>query len=223
MISKPRATETNHHAIKLLVGFIAVLLAGIANQFSGLPPIDSISESYHRGDWARNFFVGLLFVIFALLITYNGRSWLEWGLSKLAAISALGVALFPCACGANESVVSIIHGASAGVMFSVLAVFCYLFIKRAQTKAYPQAKGRIAIYMICCAAILLSIAMIVFNYAAGGQLANIIARPVYLFEALGLIAFGIAWLTASRMLPVITHKDERISISPFAEHVEGAK
>ncbi len=222
MITKPKGHEINHHATKLLIGFIAVLLTGIANQLSGLPLIDSISESYHRDAMARDLFVGLLFVISALLITYNGRSWLEWGLSKLAAIAALGVALFPCACGEAESIISKIHGGSAGVMFAVLGFFCYLFIQRAKTKTYPQAKLRITIYIICCGAIILSIAMIGINFMLDGGLEGSIKRLVYKFEALGLIAFGIAWLTASRMFPVITHKDERVPISPFADQNQDA-
>lgn len=217
MIAKPQNIEINHHATKLIIGFVAILLAGTANQLSGLPPIDSVSESYYRGDWARNFFVGLLFVIFALLITYNGRTWLEWCLSKIAAFACLGVALFPCACGIPSSVISVIHAISAGLMFTILAIFCYLFILRAKTKGYPQAKRRIAIYTICCVAIIFSIVVILIDFATSGELQPYISRLVYKFEALGLIAFGIAWLTASRMIPLITHKDERISISPFAD------
>lgn len=217
MIASPKNLEINHHTTKLLIGFVAILLAGIANQLSGLPPIDSISESYYRDGWARNLFVGLLFVIFALLITYNGRSILEWCLSKVAAIAAVGIALYPCACGAKASIISAIHGISAGIMFFILAIFCYLFIQRAKTKDSTQAKVRIIIYSICCGAIILSIIMIGLNFIVNGKIEQFIPRLVYKFEALGLISFGLAWLTASRMVPVITHKTERIKISPFSD------
>ncbi|GAB2525752.1 hypothetical protein GCM10008940_30600 [Microbulbifer agarilyticus] len=41
---------------------------------------------------------------------------------------------------------------------------------------------------------------------------GITQRLTYYVEATGLFAFGIAWLTASRMLPFITSEDERIKI-----------
>ena len=219
MRTKPVTTEIDHHMIRLLVGLVALLIAGIANLLSGAPPIDSISQSYHRTDIARDMFVGLLFVIFALLISYNGETWLEWGLSKAAAFSALGVALFPCACeGIQTSLISKIHYGSAAVMFIILAVFCYLFILRAKDKEFAQAKSRIIIYTLCCLAILTSVFLIGVNALQDGQLAkDYIPRLVYKFEAAALIAFGIAWLTASRTLPVITNKDERITVSPFSE------
>ena len=40
-------------------------------------------------------------------------------------------------------------------------------------------------------------------------------RLTYYVEATGLAAFGVAWLTASRIFPVITNEDERIRINPF--------
>ena len=220
MLATPKRKEINHHTIKLLIGAIALLLAGTANQLSGLPPIESISESYHRNDWARNVFVGSLFAIFALLLTYNGRSWYEWFLGKGAAFAALGVALFPCgclnpamsSCGSEVTdLTATIHNISAAIMFIILAVFCGLFISRAKTKEHTQAKVRIMIYILCCLAMLVSLIMIAINLKTGGGLEQYFTRPVYVFEAIGLIAFGIAWLTASRMLPIITSHKERIT------------
>ncbi len=216
MLAKPTSIEINHHATRLLIGFVAILLAGTVNQISGLPAIESISESYHRDGLARNIFVGLLFVIFALLITYNGRSFFEWCLSKIAAIAAVGVALYPCACGNQVTFTSIVHNSSAAVMFTILAIFCYLFLEQAKKKDTLQAKIRVVIYAICCAAIVFSIVMIGLNAILSGRLEESFFRFVFKFEALGLIAFGIAWLTASRMIPVITHKDERVRLSPFS-------
>ena len=100
-------------------------------------------------------------------------------------------------------------------MFIILAIFCYLFILRAKTKEYGQAKWRICIYSLCCVARVVSVALIAINFMTDNGVAKYVNRPVYVFEAVGLIAFGIAWLTASRTLPFITHQDERVSISPF--------
>jgi hypothetical protein len=60
----------DYHTIRLLVGLIAFFLPWIVIIFaSGLTP--SISWSYHTN--ARNFFVGLLFVIGAFMMSYKGH------------------------------------------------------------------------------------------------------------------------------------------------------
>jgi hypothetical protein len=38
-----------------------------------------------------------------------------------------------------------------------------------------------------------------------------------ILKAAGLIAFGIAWLTASRIIPIITGGEERLTLSPFGK------
>ncbi len=70
-----KRTEIDHHVIKLMIGLIALTLASLANFLSG-EDINSISESYREvdNDFARNIFVGFLFAIAALLMSYNGRS-----------------------------------------------------------------------------------------------------------------------------------------------------
>ena len=69
--------------------------------------------------------MGFLFAIAAFLLAYNGLSRTEMFLSKAAAAAALGVALFPCECGGHPALVPYVHGASAAVMFLILAYFCY--------------------------------------------------------------------------------------------------
>jgi hypothetical protein len=49
--------------------------------------------------------------------------------------------------------------------------------------------------------------------------------PSYVFwlEALGLMSFGVSWLAASRVLPVVTNELERVRLGKGAiEDVEGA-
>lgn len=147
--------------IRLLIGCIAIGLAVLVQMVSP-NHLTSISASYFSGDWPRNFFVGCLFVIAGFLISYNGELRIEQLLSKIAAIAAIGVAVFPCNCvveaeshgvttlqclgekaerykevsrcliGFQE--ISGAHGGSAFVMFGVLAIFCLIFYSRAKKK-----------------------------------------------------------------------------------------
>ena len=91
--------------MKLIVGVIAMSLAFLTNFFAS-SNISSISAAYHEGGWSQNFFVGFLFAISAFLLAYNGESRSEMILSKVAAVAALGVALFPCECGVHDQVIA---------------------------------------------------------------------------------------------------------------------
>lgn len=211
MSTTPKRQEIDHRTIKLIVGLVAISLAGLTSALSDTP-IASISASYYEGGWAQTIFIGFLFAIAAFLLTYNGLSRAEMVLSKVASVAALGVALFPCECGSHAPIVPYIHGVSATVMFLILASFCYAFFRRARKKGYPQAYVRAAVYAACGAAILVSIAALATDQLLRGALSQMIPRLVFYGEATGLVAFGISWLTASRTLPLLTREDERFSL-----------
>ena len=210
MATAPKRQEIDHRTIKLIVGLVALSLAGLTSAFA-TGPISSISASYYEGGWSQTIFIGFLFAIAAFLLAYNGLSRTEMILSKVASIAALGVALYPCECGNHPPLIPYIHGASAAVMFLILAFFCYAFYKRARKKGYPQANIRAAVYAVCGAAILLSIVVLAADHFLHGALSQSIPRLVFYGEATGLVAFGISWLTASRTLPLVTREDERFS------------
>ena len=214
MTSKPTRVEIDHHTIKLIIGVIAISLATLTSIFSETP-LESISASYHEEGWSSIIFIGFLFAISAFLIAYHGRSAFELVISKIAAVSALGVAMFPCSCGGHQEIIPHVHYISATVMFLILVAFCYSFFKRARGKGHTQAVFRAYIYAICGITILVSIAVIGLDFVLDEAISSRISRLTFYCEAVALVAFGIAWLTASRILPLITRKDERLSISPF--------
>ena len=61
----------------------------------------------------------------------------------------------------------------------------------------------------------LPILIIAIDNLTGGSISSRINRLTFFCEAAALIAFGIAWLSASRILPLITSGEERLSLSPF--------
>jgi hypothetical protein len=210
----PQREEIDHRTIKLLIGVIALTLAGITSYLTG-GSITSISASYHVGGWAQSVFVGFLFAIAAFLLAYNGMSTREMVLSKLAAVAALGVAMFPCKCDNRDEILPYVHAASAAILFLILAYFCYIFFSRARKKARDQANAkanaRAIIYALCGITIIASILTIAGDAAMGGALTAKIPRLVFYAERAALMAFGISWLTASRVLPMLTRPDERFS------------
>jgi hypothetical protein len=215
MFSAPKRQEIDHRTIKLIVGIVAISLAWLTNFFASTA-LTSISASYYEGGWSQSIFIGFLFAIAAFLLAYNGRSQSEMILSKIASAAGLGVALFPCSCDSHTARIPYVHGVSAAVMFAILAFFCYGFFQRARAKGHLQANARATIYALCGIAILLSIAVLAFDNFSSGTLSAIFPRLTYYGEAVGLVSFGISWLTASRVLPVLTRQDERFSL--FGEH-----
>lgn len=132
-------------------------------------------------------------------------------LSKLAAVAALGVAISPCACDGHTEVLPFVHFGSAAAMFLVLTYFCYVFYQRARTKGHTEANRRPLIYAVCGLAIEASILIMVFDSLADGVLVAQMPRLVFYCERAGLVAFGASWLTASRILPLLTSRTERFS------------
>ncbi|MBY6189241.1 DUF998 domain-containing protein [Microbulbifer agarilyticus] len=221
MDRKPLDTEINHHTAKFIVGFIALSLASLTDLLTPGVSISSISLSYHLSDTARNVFVGALCVISAFLFSYNGYSLFQAVLSKVAAVAVAVVAFFPCDCfagrgvegaAAESTMVGVVHTTAAISMFVMLAIFCWLFYLRAKGKGSKEAKVRGLIYRACAVVMLGAMAAQLLDILGWVDFSGITHRLTYYVEATGLIAFGIAWLTASRMLPFITNEDERIKI-----------
>lgn len=213
MLSNSGRFEIDHHTMKLIVGLIALCLASVASYLSG-GGISSISASYHADGLARDYFVGSLFAIYALLLTYNGASRFEMILAKVAALAALGVAIFPCECVIHTQKIPGVHGVSAAIMFLCLAVFCYLFYRRAAAKPSAEAARRAVIYMFSGVVIVVSIITLSLDPLVDKAISKVIPRLIFYGEMSGLVAFGVAWLTASRALPILTNQNERIN--PFS-------
>ncbi len=210
MLTAPTRPEIDHRTLKLLVGVIALTLANLTSMFAS-KGISSISASYYETGWSQSIFIGFLFAIAAFLLAYNGLWRSEMVLSKVAAAAALGVALFPCGCDGHAELVAHVHFASAAIMFSVLAYFCYVFYSRARAKDHTEANRRAAIYAVCGAAIVGSIAAVVLDTVLSGGISDKVPRLVFYCERAGLVAFGVSWLTASRILPGLTSRTERFS------------
>ena len=78
---------------------------------------------------------------------------------------------------------------------------------------HKEANRRACVYVGCGVAIILSMLTIAFDKLSGGILSSKIPRLIFYGEATGLVAFGVCWFTASRVLPSLTTRKERFS--PF--------
>jgi hypothetical protein len=214
IVAPPKRRQINHRTIKLIVGVIAIGIGPITWLLARLQSIQlpSISASYYVTGPTQTVFIGFLFAIAALLAAYNGYSQTEMVLSKVAALAALGVALFPCTCETHSKSIGLVHQAFASGLFLILAYFCRGFVQRAKGKPGAPPAARAVIYMICGWAIVLSIAVLAINGVLREHpIEKVIPRITFYGEATALVAFGISWLTASHFVPGITSPAERMT------------
>lgn len=222
-MGEPDKQEISHQTLKLMVGVIAISLGTITNLFASAP-LDSISASYFEGGWSQTIFVGSLFAIAAFLLAYNGYSKAEMLLSKVAGVAAALIALFPCDCArgvqglaasagqvqcrADQALIPYVHFIAAAVMFVILAIFCWFFYNRAHEKSdrgSVEAGRRMVVYQVCGATIVISMAVMAIDALTGSN----VPRMIWMGETAALIAFGLSWLTAARVAPLLSNPEER--------------
>src|SRR5262249_31530215 len=87
----------------------------------------------------------------------------------------------------------------------------YTFYRRARRKGFAQANVRAGLYAASGCAIVLSIGVLGVNALTQNAAQMRIPRLTFYGEAVGLIAFGISWVNASHVLPVLNREDERFS------------
>ena len=206
----------DYRTLRLLIGLIAFFLPIIAEVLA-TEAIPSISASYYTE--ARDAFVGMLFVVGAFLWAYNGHTEPQKYWSKVAAVAACCVALFPTAChlcgtpnppssciNCETTITSIIHYAAAGGLFGILAWFC-LGPFREKTKGQKGNKGRRArIYFTCGVVMVVCIVVAAVAGLFMEEKAKSL-RLTYWAEFVAMFAFGIAWFTAGKWLLFVDKED----------------
>ena len=208
--------EVDERMLKLLVGLVAIWLPILVQWIAWPTRLGSISAAYWEPFWPQTIFIGFLFAIAALLLSYDGRSNAQRVAAKLAATAALLIALYPCQCTGHEEILKGVHYGAAIVMYLVLAFFCWTFRRRALAKGWRRARRRARVYEVCLVGLGLAIAALALNFAMTGALVEFWKPFVFFWEAVGLFAFGLSWLTASHWLPVLNASAERFR--PLARH-----
>ncbi|MBO6506662.1 MAG: hypothetical protein JJ850_01255 [Kordiimonadaceae bacterium] len=211
-----QSRQINHKTMRQIVGGIALFLAFFTYWLSDVYwPVNSISATYWTN--SGDLFVGSLIVVGFFLAAYNGKHGrdLEYYISKVAAVLAVFVALFPTdiECTADQvttgqacpvfapstwidaitgflgTSADVIHYVAAIPLFICLVVLLWFFSKRAKEKGHP---GRALAYRI------LAIAMIAGMAIIYGIVHFWLVRSDAIFwvEGWALMTFGIAWLLA---------------------------
>jgi len=201
----------DYKTLRLLLGIIAFTLPFVVTLMARTQ-LSSISASYFTE--ARDWFVGFLFVVGALMTAYNGHTSREALASRGAALCAFVVALFPTlaqSCGESSSS-SIIHGIAAVTLFLILAYFCFGPFRQ-NTKGKGGKKGlRARLYFICgCVMVACMLVGLIGKLVLPCE--KMTAWNVtYWVEAVALVAFGVAWIVAGKVIPVLVDKQEALRL-----------
>jgi hypothetical protein len=212
--TQPPNKVFDYRALRLLVGIIAFSLPFVVSAIANME-LGSISGSYYTN--ARDVFVGLLFIVGSFLWAYNGHKTQhkisQKTLSKIAALAAIGVAVFPTTDGdAPASLISALHYGSAAVLFLILTWFCFVFFQ-VDIKGQGGKKGRRSkVYYLCGWIMLICILVIAANQIPFirdwvGDFAL-----VFWAEAIALCAFGAAWIVAGKYFSIFTEPEEQLTL-----------
>ncbi|AXB42915.1 DUF998 domain-containing protein [Amycolatopsis albispora] len=155
--------------------------------------LPSISGYYHSV--MRGVFVGAMCAVGTFLFSYRGHDRIDDLCGDVAAVAAIGVALFPIA-GPDptpgQRVVETVHVVCAAVFFVTLAVFSLFLFTRTGGEPTRRKTWRNRVYRTCGVVMLVCLVLIALE---GLWLADELAalKPVLWLESLAIFAFGVAW------------------------------
>ena len=208
MRRKPDQPIFDYRVLRLVMGIIAFALPFAVTMMAG-EVLPSISAAYYSE--ARDVFVGMLFVVSAFLLAYNGHTFPQAVTSKVAALAAACVAILPTSKTCEPSTwVSTSHTAAAFVLLSILVFFC-LGPFRVATLGMGVKQNRRAYFYIGCGVVMIGAMLAgLYGMVAMDCRARADSRIIYWVEAIALGAFGVAWFVAGKWLRFFADPDEEL-------------
>jgi hypothetical protein len=206
------ARDLPHRAHQRLVGLmglslpVVIYLLAAARPTPPLPRwelLRSISAYYYTG--AISIFVGVLFALGLLLISYPGYEGTAADriLARIAGGCALGVGVLPTSAPVGlveppwwRPIVGGLHLASAAALLICFAVFSLWLFRKSDVPEPrdrpPDKRRRDAFYLACGVMILIALLWCL--------VAMLLHAPVFWPEAIALWAFGFSWLVKGRAI-----------------------
>ncbi len=199
-----RPDDLSDHAHRQLIGYIGlvlplilILMAVLRDGVAQWKSLESISAYYYTGAVAA--FVGMLVALALFLFTYRGyenrHHWADRAASIIAAVAALGVAIFPTAAPDGTPALSwwspvtgVLHHVFAVILFAMFAIFAlWLFrIKPSGEEITPDKRWRNRVYLSC--------GIIIVGSIIWAGIAGLKGRSIFWPESAALIAFAVSWL-----------------------------
>jgi hypothetical protein len=201
---------------RLLIGYIGLFLPIVIYIMAGVRPTDglirwqllgSVSAYYYtRG---VGVFVGMLFALALFLFSYRGYKdeWIDRTIGKVAAVSALGVPIFPTDPPLQSlspswwiPIMGKLHFASAIVLFGSFILFSLWLFRKSDIKKFAarptEKRVRDIICLICGCTMIASMIWALISHLSNG--------PIFWPETFAIEAFAVSWLTKGQAhLPIM--------------------
>jgi hypothetical protein len=158
---------------------------------------DSISYYYHKE--VRDILVGILFATGIFLWAYKGYTMKDLIFNRIAAVAAVGIALFPTPEDLSYKGLTV-HAVCATVFFVTLTIISgFLFTQTTPGRdKTPAKKVRDVVYRGC--AIVMFIAIVMITAWSMLTLPFNIPNHTFWLETVALVAFGLSWLTKGQVI-----------------------
>jgi len=199
--------------LRLFIGVIGRALPLVCylggRVFAGLPLGPSISSYYYTN--AGDAFVGAMIGVAMFLVTYRGYERLDDIVSSATGAMGVGIALFPCLNHAFDKVgffnlsvgvSNVIHSASAGLFFLLLAINSIFIFTMTDDKSSmtDNKKKRNVVYVACGLVIVACLVALGVLHAFFTQDYLDGKTWVFFIETALLEAFGVSWLVKGETL-----------------------
>lgn len=179
-----------------LIGIALPVVLIVGNLF--WPPADvlaSISGYFYSP--LRGVFVGSMCAVGMFLLSYRGIGLVDDLISNVAAVAAVGLALFPTTPPGPRSPaqqhVAVVHAVCAATFFFMLALFCLVRFPKPDnelTANDPNRHRRDVAYYVTGGLILLCLLLVVVT---GLLPATEPAHPLLILETVAIFSFGVSW------------------------------
>ena len=200
----PKPTNTlvlSYLELRASTGTIGILLpfvVSIGKILLQSPGILSSVSSYYYSVMG-NVFVGSLCAIGVFLWSYRGYEIQDAVAGHLAAIFAIGVALFPTTpdtgATADQMMIGTLHLIFAAGFFLTLAYFALVLFPKTNPAVSPTPMKLVRnnVYYVCGTLILLSIMLIGVLRFVPPDASIWQVQPIFWLESLAIVAFGASW------------------------------
>lgn len=167
----------SHLTLRRLVGIAGVLLPLVL--WSVGDNRDSISNHYYGP--MRDYLVASMVAIGAFLLAYNGYDWRDKIAGRVAGVTAIFIGMVP-----HQGPYAHVHFISAVIFLATLAYMSYYLFTLGDRYPTRRKPWRNAIYRICGVLIIVGL--------VGAVDGVVFDRPVFWWEAISVLSFGISWL-----------------------------
>jgi hypothetical protein len=191
-----------------ILGFFLPMILAVGSMTIGsctdLQP--SISNFYHTA--MRDVFVGYMCALAIFLLSYKGYDLVDRIVSALAGTFGLVLALLPTTlktpllpCNTpcdlvHPDYIGIIHLVAAGLFLISLACFSLFLFTKGEIAPTEEKRKRNLIYTYTAYIMFACIGILVLFFALPADLRKPLEtlKPVFLLEAIAIMAFGVSWL-----------------------------